>query len=74
MIDAKIITLLVVGIIGSTPTLRDSVGRVESYTETRLSLMAARQLIATAVLLGIFIISLSATSYDVYKAFIYFKF
>jgi len=74
LIDAKIITLLLVGMIGSTPAMRDLVRRVISLTEERLSLMAVRQLIATAVLLGIFIISLSATSYDVYKAFIYFKF
>jgi len=74
LIDPKVITLLVLGAVGSTPAMRDLVRRVSSLTEARLSLMAARQLIDTAVLLGIFIISLSATSYDVYNAFIYFKF
>ena len=74
LIDAKVITLLVIGAIGSTPAMRVLIRRIISHTEERLPLMAARQLIATVVLLGIFILSLSATSYDVYKAFIYFKF
>ncbi len=74
LIDAKVITLLVIGAIGSTPAMRNLIRRVGSHTEERLSLVAARQLMATAVLIGIFIISLSAASYDVYKAFIYFKF
>ena len=74
LIDPKVITLLVIGAIGSTPAMRDLIRRIISHTEERLPLMAARQLIATVVLFGIFILSLSATSYDVYKAFIYFKF
>jgi hypothetical protein len=74
LIDAKVIALLVIGAIGSTPAMRDLIRRSISHTEEKLPLMAARQLIATVVLFGIFILSLSATSYDVYKAFIYFKF
>ncbi len=74
LIDAKVITLLIIATIGSTPAMRDLTKRVISLTEERLSLMAVRQLIAFAVLFSIFIMSLSATSYDVYKAFIYFKF
>jgi alginate O-acetyltransferase complex protein AlgI len=74
LIDAKVIALLLIGTIGSTPAMRDLVRRIGSHTEARLSLMATRQLVASAVLFGIFILSLSATSYDVYKAFIYFKF
>jgi alginate O-acetyltransferase complex protein AlgI len=74
LIDAKVVTLLVIGAIGSTPVMRDLIRRSISHTDERLSLMAARQLIAFIVLFGIFILSLSATSYDVYKAFIYFKF
>ena len=74
LIDAKVFTLLIIGTIGSTPAMRDLTRRIISNTEERLPLMAVRQLIATAVLFSIFIMSLSATSYDVYKAFIYFKF
>jgi alginate O-acetyltransferase complex protein AlgI len=74
LIDAKVIALLLIGTIGSTPAMRDLVRRIGSHTEARLSLVATRQLVTTAVLFGIFILSLSATSYDVYKAFIYFKF
>jgi hypothetical protein len=74
LIDAKVITLLIIATIGSTPAMRDLIRRIISYTEERLSLMAVRQLITAAVLFSIFIMSLSATSYDVYKAFIYFKF
>jgi hypothetical protein len=74
LIDAKIITLLLVGMIGSTPAMKGLIRHIVSRTEESLSLTAARQLLATAVLLGVFIMSLSATTYDVYKAFIYFKF
>ena len=74
LINAKIVTLLVIGIIGSTPAMRNLVLYAGSHVGESVPRAAVRHAIAASVLLALFILSLSATTYDVYKAFIYFQF
>jgi alginate O-acetyltransferase complex protein AlgI len=73
-LDAKIVTLLVVSAIGSTSVMSDLIKRLSLRAEQGWRLSIVRQAVAVAVLLGTFVMSLSTASYDVYKAFIYFRF
>lgn len=74
LINAKIISVVIIGFIGSTPVIKKLMARIGTYTTQQPVLLNIQQLMATAVLLGIFILSVASATYDIYRPFIYFRF